>query len=36
MGSKGHSEFDEILIGSNTEKVVRRSTRPVIVVKRDQ
>lgn len=35
MGSKGHSEFDEILIGSNTEKVVRRSTRPVIVVKRD-
>ena len=35
MGSKGHSEFDEILIGSNTEKVVRRSIRPVIVVKRD-
>lgn len=35
MGSKGHSEFDEILIGSNTEKVVRRSKRPVIVVKKD-
>lgn len=35
MGSKGHSDFEEILIGSNTEKVVRTSTRPVIVVKRD-
>jgi nucleotide-binding universal stress UspA family protein len=35
MGSKGHSEFEEILIGSNTEKVVRTSTRPVITVKRD-
>jgi nucleotide-binding universal stress UspA family protein len=35
MGSKGHSDFEEILIGSNTEKVVRRSSRPVIVVKRD-
>jgi nucleotide-binding universal stress UspA family protein len=35
MGSKGHSEFEEILIGSNTEKVVRTSKRPVIVIKRD-
>ena len=35
MGSKGHSEFEEILIGSNTEKVVRTSTTPVIVVKKD-
>jgi nucleotide-binding universal stress UspA family protein len=35
MGSKGHSEFEEILIGSNTEKVVRTATTPVIVVKRD-
>jgi nucleotide-binding universal stress UspA family protein len=35
MGSKGHSEFEEILIGSNTEKVVRTSKRPVIVVKKD-
>jgi len=35
MGSKGHSEFEEILIGSNTEKVVRSSKRPVIVVKKD-
>jgi nucleotide-binding universal stress UspA family protein len=35
MGSKGHSNFEEILIGSNTEKVVRRATVPVIVVKRD-
>lgn len=35
MGSKGHSEFEEILIGSNTEKVVRTSKKPVIVVKKD-
>jgi nucleotide-binding universal stress UspA family protein len=34
MGSKGHSEFEEILIGSNTEKVVRTSTVPVVVVKK--
>ena len=36
MGSKGHSEFEEILIGSNTEKVVRTSKRPVMVVKKDE
>lgn len=35
MGSKGHSEFEEILIGSNTEKVVRMATTPVLVVKKD-
>lgn len=35
MGSKGHSEFEEIMIGSNTEKIVRSSKRPVIIVKRD-
>lgn len=35
MGSKGHSNFEEILIGSNTEKVVRSSKIPVIVVKMD-
>ncbi len=35
MGSKGHTEFEEIIIGSNTEKVVRTSTTPVIVVKKD-
>ena len=35
MGSKGHSEFEEMIIGSNTEKVVRSSKRPVIVVKKD-
>lgn len=36
MGSKGHSEFEEILIGSNTEKVVRTAKIPVIVVKKDE
>lgn len=35
MGSKGHSDFEEILIGSNTEKVVRTAKVPVIVVKKD-
>jgi len=35
MGSKGHSEFEEIIIGSNTEKVVRSSKTPVLVVKKD-
>lgn len=35
MGYRGHSEFEEIVIGSNTEKVVRSSKRPVIVVKKD-
>lgn len=35
MGSKGQSDFEEILIGSNTEKVVRKSTIPVLVVKKD-
>lgn len=35
MGAKGHSNFEEIFIGSNTEKVVRSSKIPVIVVKQD-
>lgn len=35
MGSKGHSTFEEIVIGSNTEKIVRTSKVPVIVVKKD-
>ncbi|TYQ00299.1 nucleotide-binding universal stress UspA family protein [Tenacibaculum adriaticum] len=33
MGSKGHSKIEEILIGSNTEKIVRTSKSPVLVVK---
>ncbi len=35
MGSKGTSVLDEILIGSNTEKVVKNSHIPVLVVKND-
>lgn len=35
MGSKGHSNFKGIRIGSNTEKVVRSSKTPVIVVKKE-
>jgi nucleotide-binding universal stress UspA family protein len=33
MGSKGSSGVDEFLIGSNTEKVVRTATCPVLTVK---
>ena len=33
MGSQGASGLQEMFIGSNTEKVVRRSSVPVLVVK---
>jgi nucleotide-binding universal stress UspA family protein len=33
MGSKGTSGLEELLIGSNTEKVVRLSNIPVLVIK---
>lgn len=33
MGSKGSSGLEEVLIGSNTEKVVRTATCPVITIK---
>lgn len=33
MGSKGASGLDEILVGSNSEKVIRYSPCPVLVVK---
>ncbi len=33
MGSRGHSNHDGIFTGSNTEKVVRYSETPVLVVK---
>ncbi len=32
MGTRGSSGIEEVLVGSNTEKVVRRSTCPVISV----
>jgi nucleotide-binding universal stress UspA family protein len=35
MGSQGTSDFEEMIIGSNTEKIVRTSEIPVIVVKTD-
>ena len=35
MGSQGLSDFEEMIIGSNTEKIVRTSNIPVIVVKSD-
>lgn len=35
MGSKGSSGLEEVLIGSNTEKVVRNSEVPVLVIKND-
>ena len=33
MGSKGSSGMEEVLVGSNTEKVVRHASCPVITVK---
>jgi len=35
MGSHGASGFKEMFIGSNTEKVVRNSTIPVLVIKNE-
>lgn len=35
MGSHGSSGFEELFIGSNTEKVVRTSKQPVLVIKED-
>ena len=35
MGSKGTSGLEEMLVGSNTEKVVRNSDIPVLVVKKE-
>ena len=33
MGSKGTSGLEEMLVGSNTEKIVRNSKIPVLVIK---
>ena len=35
MGSKGANGFQEMFVGSNTEKVVRTSEIPVLVIKND-
>ena len=35
MGSHGANGFKELFIGSNTEKVVRTSKAPVLVIKND-
>lgn len=35
MGSHGTSGFNELLVGSNTEKVVRFSNIPVLVIKKE-
>ncbi|GAA0880327.1 universal stress protein [Algoriphagus jejuensis] len=35
MGSKGSSGLEEVIIGSNTEKVVRNASCPVITIKAD-
>lgn len=33
MGSRGHNDYDGIFTGSNTEKVVRHSNTPVLIIK---
>lgn len=35
MGSHGSSGFEELFIGSNAEKIVRTSKKPVLVIKED-
>ncbi|MGY6561140.1 MAG: universal stress protein [Luteibaculaceae bacterium] len=35
MGTKGTSDIDDIFIGSNAEKVVRKATVPVLTVRKD-
>lgn len=35
MGSKGHSAIDELILGSNTEKIIKTSKTPVLVIKKD-
>jgi len=35
MGSHGSTGFEELFIGSNAEKIVRTSKKPVLVVKKD-
>jgi nucleotide-binding universal stress UspA family protein len=32
MGTSGHSKFEEMIVGSNTEKVVRHAKCPVLTV----
>jgi nucleotide-binding universal stress UspA family protein len=32
MGTSGHSKFEEMMVGSNTEKIVRHSKCPVLTV----
>jgi nucleotide-binding universal stress UspA family protein len=36
MGSHGASGFQEMFVGSNTEKVVRNSDVPVLVIKKEE
>ncbi len=36
MGSHGTSGFKELLVGSNTEKIVRHSKIPVLVIKKEE
>jgi nucleotide-binding universal stress UspA family protein len=36
MGSHGTSGFNELLVGSNTEKIVRHSKIPVLVIKKEK
>ncbi len=35
LGSHGRSNFEEVLLGSVSEEVVRKARVPVLVVKRD-
>ncbi len=36
MGTKGHSKVEELMIGSNTQKIIQTAKTPVLIVKKDQ
>jgi len=36
MGSKGHSKIEELIIGSNTQKIIQTAKTPVLIVKKDE
>lgn len=33
MGHRGHNIAEELLLGSNSEKVIRKSTKPVLLIR---
>lgn len=36
MGSRGHGKHDEVMMGSTTRRVLRRTKKPVLIVKTEE